>query len=118
MSVAYPQLPPGFRFGTSTAAYQIEGAAAEDGRGPSIWDTFSHERGRIKDGSTGDVTCDHYHRYAEDVALMSELGTEGYRFSISWSRVLPTGRGLGEIAGWRKAQPGTGRRAEAEPNLT
>ncbi len=89
----YPQLPPGFRFGTSTAAYQIEGAAAEDGRGPSIWDTFTHEPGRVKDGSTGDVACDHYHRYPEDVALMRELGAGGYRMSISWSRVIPDGRG-------------------------
>ena len=91
MSAAYPQLPPGFRFGTSTAAYQIEGAAAEDGRGPSIWDTFSHQPGRVKDGQTGDVACDHYHRYAEDIALMRDLGVSGYRFSISWSRVLPHG---------------------------
>ena len=93
MSAAFPQLPPGFRFGTSTAAYQIEGAAAEDGRGPSIWDTFSHQAGRVKDGATGDVACDHYHRYAEDIALMRDLGVGGYRFSISWSRVLPTRRG-------------------------
>ncbi|MBF4761899.1 beta-glucosidase [Nocardioides islandensis] len=90
---AFPQLPPGFRFGTSTAAYQIEGAAGEDGRGPSIWDTFSHAPGRVKDGATGDVACDHYHRYAEDIALMRDLGVGGYRFSISWPRVLPKGRG-------------------------
>jgi beta-glucosidase len=89
----FPQLPPGFRFGTSTAAYQIEGAAAEDGRGPSIWDTFSHTPERVKDGQTGDVACDHYHRYAEDIALMRDLGAGGYRFSISWSRVRPDGRG-------------------------
>src|SRR3954454_15297167 len=95
----YPQLPPGFRFGTSTAAYQIEGAAAEDGRGGSIWDTFSHQPGRVKDGQTGDVACDHYHRYAEDIAMMRELGVGGYRFSISWPRVLPTGRGLPNRAG-------------------
>ena len=86
-------LPPGFRFGTSTASYQIEGAAAEDGRGPSIWDTFSAEPGRIVDGSTGEVACDHYHRVEEDVALMQELGTGGYRFSIAWPRIQPTGRG-------------------------
>ena len=66
----FPQLPPGFRFGTSTASYQIEGAASEDGKGPSIWDTFTAEPGRIADGSTGDVACDHYHRWPEDVALM------------------------------------------------
>ena len=93
MSAAFPQLPPGFRFGTSTAAYQIEGAAAEDGRGPSIWDTFTHQAGRVKDAATGDVACDHYHRYAEDIGLMRDLGVTGYRFSLSWSRVLPKGRG-------------------------
>jgi beta-glucosidase len=86
-------LPPGFRFGTSTASSQIEGAAGEDGRGPSIWDTFSAEPGRIVDGSTGEVACDHYHRVDEDVALMQELGTGGYRFSLAWPRIQPTGRG-------------------------
>ncbi|CAN5272233.1 GH1 family beta-glucosidase [soil metagenome] len=79
--------------GTSTSAFQIEGAAAEDGRGPSIWDTFSHQPGRINDGSTGDVTSDHYHHLDEDVALLKELGAPGYRFSLSWSRIQPTGRG-------------------------
>ncbi len=89
----FPQLPPGFLFGTSTASYQIEGASEEDGKGPSIWDTFTAEPGRIKDGSTGAVACDHYHRHVEDVALMKELGAGGYRFSISWPRVQPDGRG-------------------------
>src|SRR5215831_1758522 len=65
---------PEFRWGVSTSSYQIEGAVHEDGRGPSIWDTFSHEPGRIADGSTGDVTCDHYHRWADDIRLMAELG--------------------------------------------
>jgi len=95
----FPQLPPGFRFGTSTAAYQIEGAASEDGKGPSIWDTFTKEPGRILDGSSGDVACDHYHRWEEDVALMRELGTQGYRFSISWPRVVPNGSGEVNKAG-------------------
>lgn len=97
--VAHPQLPPGFRFGASTASYQIEGAAAEDGKGPSIWDTFSHEPGRIADGSTGDVACDHYHRLDEDLDLMQRLGLGGYRFSISWPRVVPGGTGSPNPAG-------------------
>ena len=88
-----PQLPPGFRFGTSTASYQIEGAVTEDGRGPSIWDTFCAEEGRIEGGATGAVACDHYHRYVEDVALMRRLGAGGYRFSIAWPRIQPTGSG-------------------------
>jgi len=82
-----------FLWGAATAAYQIEGAANEDGRGPSIWDTFSHTSGKIKNGDTGDVACDHYHCYKEDVALMAELGLQAYRFSISWPRVLPEGTG-------------------------
>jgi beta-glucosidase len=97
--VAHPLLPPGFRFGASTSSYQIEGAAGEDGKGPSIWDTFSHEPGRIADGSTGDVACDHYHRLDEDLDLMQRLGLGGYRFSISWPRVLPTGSGHPNEAG-------------------
>jgi beta-glucosidase len=97
--VQYPQLPPGFRFGTSTAAYQIEGAAAEDGRGPSVWDTFSSEPGHIQDGSTGAVACDHYHRLDEDVALLQRLGAPGYRFSIAWPRIQPTGKGAPNAAG-------------------
>jgi beta-glucosidase len=87
------RLPAGFLFGTSTASYQIEGAATEDGKGPSIWDTFAAEPGRIIDGSSGAVACDHYHRYREDVALMARLGAQGYRFSIAWPRVRPTGSG-------------------------
>lgn len=93
---SFPQLPPGFGFGTSTAAYQIEGAATEDGRGPSIWDTFCDEPGRIVDGSSGAVACDHYHRYEEDVALMEALGAGGYRLSLSWSRIMPDGRTVNE----------------------
>jgi len=86
-------LPASFRWGVSTAAYQIEGAAAEDGRGPSIWDLFGRQKGRIANGDTGDVACDHYHRYREDVALMRRLGAQVYRFSVAWPRVLPQGRG-------------------------
>jgi beta-glucosidase len=87
------RLPAGFVFGTSTASYQIEGAAEEDGRGPSIWDTFCAEPGRIKDAGSGAVACDHYHRHGEDVALMARLGAQGYRFSVAWPRVQPTGSG-------------------------
>ena len=85
--------PGGFEWGAATAAYQIEGAAFEDGRGLSIWDVFSHQPGRVRNGETGDVACDHYHRYRDDVALMRELGLQTYRFSVSWPRVLPFGRG-------------------------
>ena len=92
-------LPPGFRFGTSTASYQIEGAAGEDGKGPSIWDTFTAQPGRIVDGSSGAVACDHYHRFREDVALMERLGAGGYRLSLSWPRIQPTGRGPANAAG-------------------
>jgi beta-glucosidase len=81
--------PPGFVWGVGTAAYQIEGAVAEDGRTPSIWDTFSHAPGRVADGDTGDVACDHYHRYRQDVALLRSLGVGSYRFSVSWSRITP-----------------------------
>src|SRR4051812_26655636 len=83
--------PAGFVWGAATASYQIEGAAAEDGRTPSIWDTFSHVPGKVANGDTGDVAADHYHRMPADVALMAELGLQSYRFSTSWSRVLPHG---------------------------
>jgi beta-glucosidase len=88
-----------FVWGVSTAAYQIEGAVAKDGRGRSIWDTFVHEPGRVANGDTGDVACDHYHRYREDVALMAGLGVDAYRFSVAWSRVQPDGRGAPNPAG-------------------
>jgi beta-glucosidase len=89
-----PWLPADFRFGTSTSAYQVEGAVADDGRGPSVWDTFCAEPGRIVDGSSGSVAADHYHRVDEDVALLAELGLGAYRFSTAWPRVRPDGRGV------------------------
>ncbi|WP_406730471.1 GH1 family beta-glucosidase [Streptomyces sp. NBC_01794] len=82
-------LPADFTWGAATAAYQIEGAVAEDGRSPSIWDTFSHTPGSVAGGDTGDVACDHYHRWPEDIALMKQLGIGAYRFSIAWPRVVP-----------------------------
>ncbi|WP_458247118.1 GH1 family beta-glucosidase [Streptomyces sp. MAI_2237] len=85
--------PPAFRWGAATAAYQIEGAANEDGRTPSIWDTFSRTPGKVRNGDTGDIAADHYHRMRDDVALMASLGLTDYRFSVSWPRVQPTGRG-------------------------
>jgi beta-glucosidase len=87
------RFPPGFRWGVATSAYQIEGAATTDGRGESIWDRFSHTPGRTNGGDTGDVSADHYHRWAADLDLMKSLGIDSYRFSIAWPRVLPTGRG-------------------------
>ena len=87
------RFPAGFRWGTATSSYQVEGAVNEDGRGPSIWDSFVRQPGRISDGSTGDVSADHYHRYREDIALMKAMGARTYRFSIAWSRLFPEGRG-------------------------
>ncbi|MFJ5838028.1 GH1 family beta-glucosidase [Streptomyces shenzhenensis] len=86
-------LPHDFLWGTATSAYQIEGAVAEDGRTPSIWDTFSHTPGRIDNGDHGDAACDHYHRWREDIGLMRRLGTNAYRLSVAWPRVLPGGDG-------------------------
>ncbi|GMI78863.1 beta glucosidase 42 [Hibiscus trionum] len=91
--VCRADFPPNFVFGVATASYQIEGACNEGGRGPSIWDSFSHTEGKIIDGSNGDVAVDHYHRYKEDVDLIHKLGFDGYRFSISWSRIFPDGLG-------------------------
>jgi beta-glucosidase len=90
---AEPVFPSDFVWGVATAAYQIEGAAGVDGRGPSIWDTFSHTPGRVLGGDTGDVACDHYHRYPEDLDRIAWLGCSAYRFSIAWPRVQPTGQG-------------------------
>ncbi len=103
-------LPGDFRFGVSTAAYQIEGAANEGGRGPSIWDTFAHTPGLTANGDNGDVACDHYHRWSDDLDLMAELGIRDYRLSVSWSRLQPSGRGeLNPEA--RRVLPRAARRA-------
>ncbi|MFI9005405.1 GH1 family beta-glucosidase [Streptomyces sp. NPDC053541] len=91
--------PPSFAWGTATSAYQIEGAVAEDGRGPSIWDTFCRVPGAIDHGDRGDTACDHYHRWPEDIALMKELGTDTYRMSVAWPRVVPRGDGPVNTAG-------------------
>ena len=93
------EFPPNFLWGVATASYQVEGAVAEDGRGPSIWDTFSHTPDAPATAANGDVAVDHYHRYADDVALMAELGVNAYRFSIAWSRILPEGTGRVNEAG-------------------
>ena len=87
------QFPANFLWGCATASYQVEGAVNEDGRGPSVWDTFSHTRGKTFQGDTGDVADDSYHLYTEDVRLLKNLGVTGYRFSISWSRIFPKGTG-------------------------
>lgn len=98
-STRMPRLPADFVWGASTSSYQIEGAVNVDGRGPSIWDTFSHTPGRINDGTNGDVACDHYKRYAGDVELMAHTGFKGYRFSIAWPRVMPEGTGAVNASG-------------------
>ncbi len=91
--------PESFSWGAATASYQIEGAVTEDGRLPSIWDTFTHTPGLVADGATGDVACDHYHRWREDVALMKDLGLDTYRFSLAWPRIQPGGSGPANAAG-------------------
>jgi beta-glucosidase len=89
-----------FLWGTATASYQIEGAFSEDGRAPSIWDTFSHTPGKVERSETGDIACDHYHRHTEDIELMRNLGVQAYRFSLSWSRILPEGSGRANVQGF------------------
>src|SRR6266516_3800227 len=91
--------PDNFLWGAATAAYQIEGASDEDGKGESIWDRFSHTPGKVLNDTTGDVACDHYYRWRDDIALMRELGLQAYRFSISWPRILPAGVGAVNAAG-------------------
>ena len=94
------KFPKNFVWGTATSAYQIEGAWNADGKGPSIWDTFSHKPGKIVNNENGDVTVDHYYRYKDDVKLMADLGLKAYRFSIAWTRILPDGRGNVNKKGW------------------
>ncbi|MFD2214782.1 GH1 family beta-glucosidase [Metabacillus endolithicus] len=91
--MAIIQFPKDMKWGTATASYQIEGAANEDGRGPSIWDTFSHTPGKVKGGDNGDIACDSYHRYEEDIRIMKDLGIDYYRFSVAWPRIYPNGKG-------------------------
>ena len=93
------EFPEGFLWGAATAAYQIEGSSMADGAGESIWDRFVHTPGMMKDGDTGEVACDHYNRWREDIALMKRLNLQAYRFSVSWSRVMPEGRGRINEAG-------------------
>jgi beta-glucosidase len=97
--IAMPRFPGDFVWGVATSSYQIEGAVAEDGRGESVWDVFCRQPGAVKDGDTGDVAADHYHRWPGDVELMAELGLTAYRFSIAWPRVQPDGKGPAHEAG-------------------
>ena len=99
MAADTPTFPADFIWGAATASYQIEGAAHEDGRGESVWDRFSATPGKVRGGDTGEIACDFYHRYGDDVRLMRELGLDAFRFSISWPRVLPAGRGAVNQAG-------------------
>ena len=87
------QFPENFIWGSATSSYQVEGAWKEEGKGPSIWDVFCLIPGKVQDGDTGEIACDHYHRISEDVALMKAMGLKAYRFSIAWARILPAGRG-------------------------
>ena len=99
MTLDISGLPAGFRWGAATSSYQIEGAVDEDGRTPSIWDTFAAVPGRVANGDDGSVTIDHYHRWSDDIELMAELGLDAYRFSVAWPRVQPDGNGDGNAPG-------------------
>jgi beta-glucosidase len=112
--------PEGFLWGTATASYQVEGAVNEDGRGTSIWDTFSHTPGKVRHGDTGDIACDQYHRLEEDLDLMSDLGIQAYRFSVAWPRIQPEGSGPANQKGldyYRRVVEGL-RERSMEPMLT
>jgi len=114
------QFPEGFLWGTATAAYQVEGAVNEDGRGTSIWDTFSHTPGKVLHGDTGDIACDQYHRLEEDLDLMADLGLKAYRFSVAWPRIQPEGSGSANQRGldyYRRLVEGL-RERSMEPMLT
>ena len=93
MSKQFLKFPENFLWGCATASYQIEGAWNEDGKGESIWDRFSHTPGKIFNGDTGDIACDNYHRFERDVNIMADIGLKAYRFSISWPRIIPSGKG-------------------------
>ena len=99
MTKNFYSFPENFTWGAATASYQIEGAWNEDGKGESIWDRFSHTPGKIKNGDTGDIGCNHYHRWSEDIEIMKDLGLSAYRFSISWPRIFPFGTGAVNQAG-------------------
>src|SRR5215208_3970393 len=114
------RFPENFLWGTATAAYQVEGAVNEDGRGASIWDTFSHTPDKVRHGDTGDIACDQYHRLEEDLDLMSELGMQAYRFSVAWPRIQPEGSSPANLDGldyYRRLVDGL-RRRSIEPMLT
>jgi beta-glucosidase len=112
--------PDNFLWGTATAAYQVEGAANEGGRGASIWDTFSHTPGKVYRGDTGDIACDHYHRLEEDLDLIADLGLRAYRFSVAWPRVQHEGTGAANQSGldyYRRLVEGL-RERSIEPMIT
>ena len=98
-SVQAARFPEGFLWGTATASYQVEGAWNEDGKGESIWDRFAHTPGKVRGGVTGDVACDQYHLYPQDIALAKRLNQKSYRFSISWPRIQPVGTGTPNMKG-------------------